>query len=225
MDDLTSKKRYVSYLRVSTQKQGKSGLGIEAQRSAVAQYLGNSGVLLAEFSEVESGKKSDRPELAKALEWCKLTHSTLIVAKLDRLTRNVVFLGQLYESGVPFVAADLPGANEMTVMIMIVMAQAERKACSARTKAALQAAKERGKKLGCPLGAKAFGEKRGLGATEALKAKADNFAKSMAAHVLPLKEQGLSLRQIAKTLNDKGLQTVRGKEWQANSVRQLLERL
>src|SRR5688572_18826794 len=120
---------HVAYYRVSTAQQGRSGLGLEAQRSAVMEYLnGGSWKLAGEFVEVESGKRDDRPELMKALALCELTGATLVVAKLDRLSRNVAFLATLQESGVPFVAADMPQANELTIHILAAVAQAERKA-------------------------------------------------------------------------------------------------
>ena len=126
--------KFVSYLRVSTQRQGKSGLGLEAQREAVSGYLnGGKWTLVSEIVEVESGKRADRPELAKALSLCRLHRATLLVAKLDRLARNVAFISALMESGVKFVAVDLPQANELTVHIMASMAEYEAKAISART--------------------------------------------------------------------------------------------
>src|SRR5258706_2822013 len=139
--------RYVAYLRVSTDRQGRSGLGLEAQRSAVAQYVAAKGgrIIEPEYVEVESGKRNDRPELEKALKHCRLTGAILIVAKLDRLSRNAAFLMTLRDSGAEFVAADLPEANTMTVGIMALVAQHEREAISARTKAALAASRARGR--------------------------------------------------------------------------------
>lgn len=218
--------RYVAYYRVSTQKQGKSGLGIEAQKAAVAQYVSrNGGKVAAEFQEVESGKRSDRPQLALALERCRLTRSTLIVAKLDRLTRDVAFLCRLRDSKVDFVAVDNPNATPLTVTILIAVAEEERRLASVRTKAALQAAKARGVKLGNPNGAQAFGARSRAGAVEALKAKADSFAQSLAGIVRPLLDAGLSLRKIAERLNAEGIVTAQGKLWQANSVKRLADRL
>ena len=217
---------FVAYYRVSTQKQGKSGLGIEAQKAAVAQYVSrNGGKVAAEFQEVESGKRSDRPQLALALERCRLTRSTLIVAKLDRLTRDVAFLCRLRDSKVDFVAVDNPNATPLTVTILIAVAEEERRLASVRTKLALQAAKARGVKLGNPNGAQAFGARSRAGAVEALKAKADSFAQSLAGIVRPLLEAGLSLRKIAERLNAEGIVTAQGKAWQANSVKRLADRL
>src|SRR5918994_831 len=146
-----SKGRYVSYLRVSTDRQGRSGLGLEAQRKAVEDFLnGGRWQLLSEFVEVESGKREDRPKLAEALALCRLHGATLVIAKLDRLSRDAHFLLGLQKAGVRFVAADMPEANEMVVGIMAVVAQAERRMISERTKAALAAAKARGQRLGTP---------------------------------------------------------------------------
>ena len=174
--------RFISYLRVSTEKQARSGLGLEAQRAAVSTYLnGGKHVLLDEYVEVESGKRDDRPKLHKALKHCKVTGATLIIAKLDRLSRNARFLLELQESRVPFICADMPEANEMTIQILAVMAQHERKMISQRTKAALAAAKARGVKLGNPNGAKYL---EGIGNDEAVKKiKKDAQDKIGRAHV------------------------------------------
>src|SRR5919112_1067645 len=140
---------FVAYYRVSTEKQGRSGLGLDAQRKAVADYLnGGRWELAAEFTEVESGKNSDRPALAKALQTCRVYGARLVIAKLDRLSRDAHFLLGLEKAGVDFVAADMPHANRLTVGIMAMVADEERRMISARTKAALQAAKARGMKLG-----------------------------------------------------------------------------
>jgi DNA invertase Pin-like site-specific DNA recombinase len=129
---------FVSYLRVSTAKQGQSGLGLDAQRNAVTEFLnGGRWSLIAEYVEIESGANDERPKLAKALARCRLHNATLVIAKLDRLSRDAAFLLGLQKAGVRFVAADMPEANEMVVGIMAVVAQAERKMISARTKAAL----------------------------------------------------------------------------------------
>jgi DNA invertase Pin-like site-specific DNA recombinase len=144
-----AKGKFVSYLRVSTATQGKSGLGLEAQREAVAQYLnGGEWELVQEVIEVESGRKDKRPELAKALRLCNAIGATLVVAKFDRLSRDAHFLLGMQKSGVKFVAADNPQANDLTVGILAMVAQEEAKAISNRTKAALEAAKARGQVLG-----------------------------------------------------------------------------
>jgi DNA invertase Pin-like site-specific DNA recombinase len=219
--------KFISYLRVSTTKQGQSGLGLEAQRKAVTDFLnGGNWTLLAEFVEVESGKKNDRPELNKALAHCKLTGATLVIAKLDRLSRNAHFLLGLQEAGVHFIAADMPTANELTVGIMALVAQEERKAISARTKAALAAAKERGVKLGCPNGAahlRQYGNELGV---EAVKRNADERAWKLANVVKEIQAKGItSLKGIADELNRMGVTTARGGAWYASSVKNLLTRI
>src|SRR3954451_12657380 len=141
--------KWVAYYRVSTAKQGANGLGLDAQREAVAGHLdGGKWQLAAEFTEVESGRKNDRPELAKALATCRRTGATLVIAKLDRLARNVAFVSNLMEAGVEFVAVDFPTANRLTIHILAAVAEHEREMISARTKAALAAAKARAVKLG-----------------------------------------------------------------------------
>lgn len=219
--------KFISYLRVSTTKQGQSGLGLEAQRKAVTDYLnGGNWSLLAEFVEIESGKKNDRPELNKALAHCKLTGATLVIAKLDRLSRNAHFLLGLQEAGVHFIAADMPTANELTVGIMALVAQEERKAISARTKAALAAAKARGVKLGCPNGAshlRTYGNELGV---EAVIRNADQRAGKLADVVKEIQTKGIiSLKGIADELNRMGVSTARGGAWYASSVKNLLARI
>ena len=143
--------KFVAYFRVSTDRQGKSGLGLEAQREAVLAYLdGGSWQLVGEFTEVESGKRSDRPQLAAALVACKKHKAKLVIAKLDRLSRNLAFIATLMDSGVEFVAVDNPHANKLTVHILAAVAQHEREMIAQRTKDALAAAKARGVKLGNP---------------------------------------------------------------------------
>lgn len=135
--------KYAAYYRVSTSKQGASGLGLEAQRSTVAAYVGAKGEIIAEFTDIESGKNDKRPELAKALRLCKETGATLLISKLDRLSRNMKFIVDLQESKVKFTACDMPEANEFTIHIFAAMAQHERKIISERTKSGLKAKKER----------------------------------------------------------------------------------
>jgi len=223
---MTSRK-FVSYLRVSTEKQARSGLGLDAQRGAVEQFLnGGRWLLLKEFVEVEGGRRTDRPQLTKALNLCKVAGAELVIAKLDRLSRDAHFLLGLQKAGVPFAAADMPEANEMVVGIMAVVAQAEHKIVSERTKAALQAAKKRGVKLGNPNGARHL---QGLGNAPAIEAVHQN-AIAKAGDLRPLVEDirshGVSsLRAIAEELNRRGILTARSAKWHATSVARLLERL
>src|SRR5712672_1466637 len=141
MSPRQTKPRYVAYYRVSTDRQGRSGLGLDAQRAAVATFRHRmGGALRSEFTEVQSGKDDDRPQVREALKLCRLTNSTLQIAKLDRLSRNVAFLATLQQAGTKFVACDMPEANELVVHILAAVAQAERKAISERTKVALAAA-------------------------------------------------------------------------------------
>jgi len=220
----------VAYYRVSTAKQGSSGLGLDAQRSAVEALCAGRGweIIAPPFTEVESGKRDDRPELAKALERCKVTGAALVVAKLDRLSRNVAFLATLQDSGVKFVAADMPEANELTIHIMAAVAQAERKAISKRTKEALAAAKARGQRLGNPNGAAALRRAaKGSGAgTAAAQRNADVHAARLRPIVERMRGGGLtSLGALAGALNAEGMVTPRGGRWHASSVRNLLARL
>ncbi len=219
--------RYVSYIRVSTKKQGASGLGLEAQQATIRTYVeAHDGTLAAEYREIESGRKNDRPELARAMKQCRLTGATLLIAKLDRLSRNAVFLLQLQDAGVDFVACDLPGANRMTIGVMALVAEQEAKFISERTKAGLAAAKARGKKLGCPLGAKAFGENcHGEAGREASRANADRYAEELAEVIADLKAEEQSYSGIARRLNEYGYKTARGGKWHATTVRNLLGRL
>jgi DNA invertase Pin-like site-specific DNA recombinase len=221
--------RIVSYLRVSTDKQGKSGLGIEAQRTSIQAYADHRGFqVLKEFVEVESGKVNTRPQLQGALHLAKVTGSVLVIAKLDRLSRNAAFLLTLRDSGVKFIAADMPDANELTVGIMALVAQQEREAISKRTKEALQVAKSKGKKLGNPNGAAALlREGKGNAAgIKAIKANADQHASHLKPVIDSLAAEGItSLGAIAKTLNDRGMLTPRGGKWHKSSVSNLLSRI
>ena len=222
----TSGNKAIAYLRVSTQKQGRSGLGLEAQQATIEGTCTAYGLeVLNSFVEVESGKKNDRPKLAEALRFCKLSGATLVVAKADRLSRNAGFLYSLMESGVNFFFCDMPMANKAVLGFMFSMAQTEREMISQRTKSALQSAKDRGTKLGNPNGAAAFGENSRKGATEALVAGANDFAADAIEVIRPLQEQGLSLRKIAEALNSQGLHTRRGGQWNSTSVKRVIERM
>lgn len=220
--------RFVAYLRVSTDKQGARGLGIEAQRNAVQAHLSrvNHGAeLLEEFVEVESGKKADRPQLHRALERCDLAGAALIIAKLDRLSRDAHFLLGLHKAGVEFVACDLPSANRLTLTVMAAVAEHEREMISQRTKAALQAAKARGTKLGNPNGASHMA---GLGngqAVAVIKRKADGRAAKLQGLLQSIRAEGFtSLPAIATELERRGIKTPRGGRWHPMAVKRLLER-
>jgi DNA invertase Pin-like site-specific DNA recombinase len=217
--------KFVSYLRVSTARQGHSGLGLEAQRGAVETFLnGSRWKVINEFVEIESGSRDDRPKLAEALSVCRLHNATLVIAKLDRLSRDAHFLLGLTKAGVRFVAADMPEANEMVVGMMAVVAQAERKMISQRTKAALAAAKARGVKLGKPenLRNQIVGCANGRAArTRAAINRAGDLLPIMA----DIKTSGASsLRAIAVELNSRGIPTAREGVWTATQVKRVLER-
>ncbi|HEY8591912.1 MAG TPA: recombinase family protein [Sphingomicrobium sp.] len=221
--------KVVAYYRVSTAAQGRSGLGLDAQREAVARYCdGRSCEVLGEYVEVESGKRNDRPELAKALHHAKVTGATLVVAKIDRLSRNAAFLLTLRDSGAKIVAADNPEVTDVTVGILAVIAEEERKAISGRTKAALQAAKARNVRLGNPNGAAAL-RRAGKGnkaALNAIKSAADRHALDLSPVIQHLRSEGhRSLRQLASALNERHFRTPRGGKWYPTSVRNLLGRL
>lgn len=210
---------FIAYYRVSTDRQGASGLGLNAQRQAVAGFLGGSGQLVAEYTEVESGKKhSNRPQLLAALADCRKRRAVLLIARLDRLARNVAFIANLMESGVDFVAVDMPQATRLTIHILAAVAEHEREMISTRTKAALAEAKRRGITLGNPRLAEARA-----------RAVAVQHAQRPATEVLKLmtewQQQGKGLRQIARDLNRLHIRPPRGREWYATSVRNQLMRM
>ena len=219
--------KFVSYLRVSTDRQGRSGLGLEAQRKAVTDFLnGGNWQLIAEFVETESGAKDDRPKLAEALALASVHGAKLVIAKLDRLSRDATFLLGLQKAGVRFVAADMPEANEMVVGIMAVVAQAERKMISARTIAALAAAKARGQKLGGFRGRTITAEEAAKG-REARSAKALSHASSLAPILARLDPDGtLSLAALADKLTAEGLPTpAGGSVWTPTTVARIKAKL
>ncbi|GFE94206.1 recombinase family protein [Acetobacter persici] len=215
--------RFIAYYRVSTERQGKSGLGLEAQQKSVLDYLrGANSTLVAEFTDIESGKNNSRPELTKALSLAKLTGAILIIAKLDRLSRNATFLMSLRDAGVEFVAVDLPNANRLTVGIMALVAEQEREVISGRTKAALEAAKARGVKLG---GYRAEAKPDAAKGLAGIKKKADHFAVSVMPIVREIQARGVtSLNGIAKELILRGIKTNRGGIWTATTVKNLISR-
>lgn len=207
---------YVAYYRVSTDKQGIKGLGMDAQREAVARFMTGKGELAAQFVEVESGKKdTNRLQLHAALAECRKRRAVLVIAKLDRLARNVHFISGLMNSDVEFVAVDMPSANRLTIHILAAVAEHEREMISQRTKAALAAAKARGTKLGNPRAAEA-----------AAKARAAKNIQAPPPEVLKLmtewKGQGRGLRDITRELNRLNIRTPQGNQWYASTVKNQL---
>jgi len=218
--------KYVSYLRVSTERQGQSGLGLEAQRAAVATHVNCHGTLVKEYVEVESGRRHEnRPQLTAALRHAQATGAVLIVAKLDRLARNVAFLASLMESGVEFIAADMPMANKLTIHVLAAVAEHERGMISTRIREAMAAAKARGVVFGNPYGARAL---RGLGnaaAVEATIKAADRHRDRIMPIIETIRAEGITtLLGIAGELNARGILTARGGRWYAKTVSNLLTR-
>ena len=219
---------FVSYLRVSTSKQGTSGLGLEAQRAAVNGFLtGGRWTLVKELVEIESGKRNDRPALNEALSLCKRRRATLVIAKLDRLARNLHFISGLMESGVDFIAVDMPEANPTMVRMMAVFAQHEAEAISSRTKAALAAAKARGTQLGGRRVSPERFAKIGIVGRAASAEKRIAMAASMRNELRPVIEEiraagAVTLRQIAAGLNIRGEKTPRGGVWSAVQVQRVV---
>jgi DNA invertase Pin-like site-specific DNA recombinase len=230
--------KFVSYLRVSTDKQGQSGLGLEAQREACRAFMATiaGATLVHEFIEVETGKHNDREELAKAMAMAKAYGATLLIAKLDRLSRDAHFLIGLERSGVNFVACDNPQANRLTIGILALVAEQEREAISQRTKAALAAYKARGGKLGNPYGGQYLREGRArwleqcghtgnAEAAQGARDAADRFAAGVLPVIVSLKAEGVTSAQgIARVLNERQVLTARGGKWSAASVINVMRR-
>jgi DNA invertase Pin-like site-specific DNA recombinase len=216
---------FVAYYRVSTERQGRSGLGLEAQRTAVAQFIRDRGTLIGSFVEVETGKGRNalakRPELRQALEFCQRRRATLVIAKLDRLSRSVAFIAGLMESRVPFVAVDAPDKEPFVLHIRAAMAEEEGRKISERTRAALAAAKARGTKIGSDE-TRRRNAPRGAAST---KAAADLFARNTLPIIREIQAAGArTLRDIARSLAARGVATARGRRWDATQVRRILLR-
>ena len=211
---------YIVYYRVSTVRQGQSGLGIEAQKTSVSQFLKHNDIILEEYTEIESGRKSDRLILKQALTAARLKNAVLLIAKLDRLARSVHFISQLQESKVKFVCADCPEANDTMIQMLSVFAEFEAKAISKRTKSALAAAKKRGVKLGNPNNLKNIL----LGSINGHKSQtryADDFAMEKSEIIKSIEG---NYSQIAVELNSMGFKTARGSKWAPTSVKRVIQR-
>jgi DNA invertase Pin-like site-specific DNA recombinase len=211
--------QFIAYFRVSTDRQGKSGLGLDAQREAVTRYVADRGNIAEEFTEIESGKKNNRPQLAFALAACRKRRAVLVIACLDRLARKVHFISGLMESGVEFVAVDMPHADKFMLHIRAAVAENEGELISRRTRAALAAAKQRGTKLGNPNPSPALAL-----ANQARQEEANRFADTLRPLIEKLQAEKLSLRGIAAELNRRSMPTARGKQWQAQQVANVLDR-
>lgn len=209
--------KFVAYFRVSTDQQGRSGLGLEAQRKAVLDYMAQGGwAMVQEFTEVESGKSAkNRPQLTAALALCRKQKATLVIARLDRLSRNAAFLLALRDSGVEVRACDMPQAGTLEFGIRAVIAQHEREQISSRTKAALAAAKARGTELG----------RTGKALAKKNRAAANDHARKIAKQVRALQAEHPSLRKLTAALNEAKVPTATGAKWHPTSVVRLLERL
>lgn len=199
----------ISYLRVSTKSQEKSGLGLDAQKERIARFLSDSGmVLVAEYIDVESGAKNDRSALNRAIAHVKKTDGTLVIAKLDRISRRVSFIAALMESGINFKVAEMADASEFQLHIYAALAQEERRLISERTKAALKAVKERGGRLGT----------HGSVLAEKNKTTAVKFAQALKGELIELRSRGLSFKQIANELNGMGIPSFTGGLWHGATV-------
>lgn len=226
MAECLNRSKFIAYYRVSTDRQGRSGLGLDAQREAVHKFLAQRPhKLIAEKVEIESGRNADRPELAEAFALCRVHRATLIIAKLDRLARSVAFVSNILESGVDFIAADFPEANRLTIHILSAVAEHEARMISDRTKAALRAAKARGVVLGGDRGNLPAVAAQGTQASAAVRSRqADERARDLAPLITSLRQAGCSLEAIARELHDRAISTARGGSWTAQNVSRLMRR-
>lgn len=211
--------KYIAYYRVSTTKQGQSGLGLEAQQAAVMNFI-KDAALIAEYTEIESGKKSNRTVLAKAIDHAKKEGATLVIAKLDRLSRDVEFIFKLRNTGIDFICCDMPEANTLTIGIMAVMVQAERERISQRTKDALKALKARGVKLGKPENLTQQAREKGV---KALKEKAAQANRQIKAQAAALRKEGKTLQAIVGELSELGYRSRKGKALKRTTIKRLLD--
>lgn len=225
-------KKTVAYYRVSTQRQGVSGLGLESQKQSVQSFVNqNKSEIVADFTEIESGKKNNRAQLMAALQLCKETGATLVIAKLDRLSRDLSFIAELQKSGIEFIACDMPSANKFTVQIMAAFAQHEREMISDRVKSSLKVAKERGKLIGNPQFRNA--KKRdgvlleySLKGVESIKANARKNENNVRAISLikEMRKNNSSWSEITQNLNKSNYKTAKGKSFQIVQVQRLAQR-
>ena len=214
---------FIAYYRVSTKRQGNSGLGLKAQKHCVRETATKrEGNIIDEYTEVESGRKGDRPKLHEAISAAKKADATLIIAKLDRLSRNAAFTLRLQEEQVRFIACDMPEANELTIGIMALLAQQEAKWISERTKAALAEKKRAGARLGTPSNLTQHARLKGAQARKSAAISNGNNRRAKG-YIKALREQGKSLRAIAETLNEEGFRTSTGKDFRAVQVKRLLD--
>ena len=209
-------KQFVAYYRVSTKKQSKSGLGLDSQKEIVENYLQSiDGTVIEDFVEVESGKRSDRIELNRAIRLAQKKNSTLIIAKLDRFSRKVSFISSLMDKGIHFVVAEMPNASPFQIHIHSAMAEEEARLISQRTSLALKKAKERGVKLGL----------NGKVLAKANKKSANEFARKLKQEVIELIECGFGYTAIANDFNMRGIKSANGKKWHPQSIKNLVERI
>ena len=216
-------KKYIAYYRVSTQKQGISGLGLDAQRTDVNRFISRGGELVAEYQDIESGKKNNRPSLINAINEAKKQGATLLIAKLDRLSRNASFILTLRDSRVDFVCCDMPDANSLTIGIMAILAQDEREKTSQRTKAALAELKRQGKKLGSPDNLTEQARANSLEVRQR-NARENESNRQAGALIVSFRKEGKSFYQITKELNSLGFKTRMGKIFQQNQIQILYNR-